>query len=345
MLLSRVHGAIRPADRPRGEGVSFPGWEKSTIRLESGEYAEGLAPVIVSASRRTDIPAFHAEWFVRRLRSGYVKWVNPFSRVPQYVSFEHVRAIVFWTKNPRPILSHLEALDRRGIGYYFHFTLNDYESEGLEPAVPPLAQRIETFRELSRRVGKEKVVWRYDPILATDDLNVERFAERIAGVGNALHAYTEKLVFAFADIERYASVQRRLRRRGGGCRELTIDEMRAHAEHLAAMARGWGLTAASCAEAIDLAAVGIRKNKCIDDELLLRLFPQDKELARFLGPAESRYRLKDKGQRRECGCIVSKDIGAYDTCPHFCRYCYANTSEGAVRAAMLRHEAHAAGLK
>jgi hypothetical protein len=308
------------------------GWSKVPIQTESGGSVEAVAPVIVSASRRTDIPAFHADWFIERLRAGHVKWMNPFSGKPQYVSFAKTRAVVFWTKNPRPILPHLVELDRRGIGYYFQFTLNDYEAEGLEPGVPPLSDRIATFRELARAIGKERVVWRYDPLLLADGLEVDRLVERVVQVGEYIHPFTDKLVIAFADIERYAKVRARLRRFGTGCRELTPDEMRVLAERLADASRGWGLQIATCAEAIDLAHCGIGRNKCVDDALLERLFPQDAELMAFLGPSETRQRLKDKGQRKECGCIVSKDIGAYDTCPHLCRYCYANSSEPATTA-------------
>jgi Domain of unknown function (DUF1848) len=306
--------------------MAFKGWEKVAIRTAQGEAVEAVAPVIVSASRRTDIPAFYAEWLVERLRAGYVRWVNPFSGTPQFVSFARTRAVVFWTKNPRPMLPHLAELDRRGIGYYFQFTLNDYETEGLEPGVPPLRERIEAFRELSQAIGKQKVVWRYDPLLLAEGLTVEGAAERVVRVGEQLHPDTEKLVVAFADIERYAKVRTRLRAFGKGCRELSSDETREFAEMLAAATRSWGIAIAACAEVIDLTDLGIGRNRCIDDELLARLFGHDPELMRFLGPEEFRQRLKDKGQRKECGCIVSKDIGAYDTCPHLCRYCYANLS-------------------
>jgi hypothetical protein len=317
--------------------MSFKGWDTVFINTEQGDAVEAVAPVVVSASRRTDIPAFYAEWFVERLRAGYVRWVNPFSGTLQYVSFARTRAVVFWTKNPRPMLPLLPVLDERGIGYCFQFTLNDYETDGLEPGLPPLAERIETFEGLARRVGKERVIWRYDPLLLADGLDVSRLAARVARVGQVVHSFTDKLVIAFADIDRYAKVRNRLRASGKGCRELTGDEMRAFAERLADAARPWGLAIATCAEAIDLTAYGIERNKCIDDALLARLFGHDPELMRFLGPEELRHGLKDKGQRKECGCIVSKDIGAYDTCPHFCRYCYANTSERAVRAATGRH--------
>jgi DNA repair photolyase len=317
--------------------MGFKGWEKLFVQGESGATIAAVAPVIVSASRRTDIPAFHAEWFFDRLRAGHVKWTNPFSGTPQYVSFARTRAIVFWTKNSRPILPHLSELDRQGIGYYFQFTLNDYEVEGLEPNLPPLAERMETFSALSRRVGRARVIWRYDPLLLADGLDVEGLIERVARVGERVHPFTEKLVIAFADIERYAKVRSRLQRFGRGSRELTAEERRLFAEKLVTAARPWGLSIATCAEAIDLEDLGIEKNRCVDDRLLAGLFPGDEDLLRFLGPDEERHRLKDKGQRKECGCIVSKDIGTYDTCPHACRYCYANSSEWAIAPQMSHH--------
>ncbi len=312
--------------------MAFQGWDIVPIGAEVGKELRAAAPVIVSASRRTDIPAFHAEWFFDRLRAGHLKWANPFSGTAQYVSLAKTRAIVFWTKNPNPILPYLAELDRRSLGYYFQFTLNDYEAEGLEPGLPPLSERIATFQELAQTIGKTKVVWRADPLLLADGLAMDRLVERVASVGSRIYAFTEKLVIAFADIERYAKVRSRLRRFGKGCRELSTDEMRVFAEKLVAATRSWGLTIATCAEAIDLGDLGIEKNSCIDDRLLARLFREDTELLQFLGPEETRHQLKDKGQRKECRCIVSKDIGSYNTCPHACRYCYANATETAPTA-------------
>lgn len=306
--------------------MGWGGWERISIRSGEAGGVPAVAPVIISASRRTDIPAFHADWLLDRLQAGYVRWDNPFNGQAQHVSFARTRAVVFWTKNPAPLTPHLGALDRRGIGYYFQFALNDYEAEGLEPGLPPLAERMAAFAELARRIGREKVLWRLDPLLVADGLTVEGLAERAARLGEALRPFTEKLVIAFADIERYPKVRSRLRRYGQGCRELSLEEMREFAERLAEATRGLGLRIAACAEAIDLSDLGIGRNRCIDDALLERLFPQDAALLAFLGPPETRRRLKDRGQRRLCGCLVSKDIGRYDTCPHACRYCYANAA-------------------
>jgi len=307
------------------------GWERIPIQTGEAGRVEAVAPVVVSASRRTDIPAFRADWLLDRLRAGYVRWANPFGGPPQYVSFARTRAIVFWTKDPRPLLPRLGELERLGIGFYFQFTLNDYEAEGLEPGLPPLAERLEAFRALSGAVGRERVVWRFDPLLLADGLPAEGLAGRGIRLGERLHPYTGRLVIAFADIQRYARVRSRLRRFGRGCRESSPGEMRQVAARLAEAARGWGIPVAACAETVDLGEFGIGRSRCVDDRLLERLYPRDAELLAFLGPAAERGRLKDPGQRPECGCIRSKDIGSYDPCPHACRYCYANPAPAEVR--------------
>ena len=163
---------------------------KITITTDTGDKVEAMAPVIVSASRSTDIPAFYAKWFFNRLEKGYCVWCNPFNQKPSYVAFKNCKVIVFWTKNPRPIFPYLNTLDCRGIHYYFQVTLNDYEKENFEPNVPPLAERIETFKELSRRVGKDKVIWRFDPLIVTSGIAPRELLRRIWRIGNALKGYT-----------------------------------------------------------------------------------------------------------------------------------------------------------
>lgn len=294
-----------------------------------------IAPVVLSASRATDLPAFYADWFMNRLRAGFFKWANPFHPAQvQTVSTARVRAIVFWSKNPAGILPHLDELDRRGFHYYFQFTLNDYEAEGWEPGLPPLNERLDLFRRLAARLGPERVVWRMDPLLLAEGVAVPDLLAKAARLAHQLAPSTRKLVFSFADVAAYPAVKRKLARAVPGAREFTRAEMEAFARGLADINRAHGLALATCAEEIDLAANGVAHNRCVDGELLARLWPQDAALMAFLG---SREGGKDKGQRKACGCIASKDVGRYRTCPYGCVYCYANPAPDEARRNARAH--------
>jgi DNA repair photolyase len=308
---------------------------KIIIKNDRGEEAGAHAPVIVSASRATDIPAFFSEWFTDRIKKGYVRWQNPFNKVCSYVSFMNVRVIVFWTKNPKPLIPSLYELDDRGIHYYFQFTLNDYGKEGLEPCIPPLKERIETFRRLSDLIGKEKVIWRFDPLCLLPGITPQDLLEKIENVGSQLKGFTEKLVFSFVDIKAYRKVRRNLEKDYPADRiedaEFKREQMMEISGGLAKIreqwkSEGWDIDLATCAETAGLEAYGITHNRCVDDRLMKRIFHSDKVLMYYLSCGN----MKDKGQRKACGCVMSKDIGAYNTCRHFCRYCYANTSPGNV---------------
>ncbi len=314
--------------------------KRDIVRIQvDGVECDAQAPIIVSASRSTDIPAFYSAWLVSRIKQGFVKWTNPFNGVPLYVSFEKARLFVFWTKNPKPMLGTLAFFDDRGFNYYFQFTLNDYDVERLEPGVPPVESRIETFIELSRRLGKERVIWRFDPLLLTETISVNDLLKKAEKVGNALAPYTSRLVFSFGDITAYAKVAKNLANAGVQAREFRAEEMREFAQGIAALNQHWGLKLGTCAEKVDLTSYGVEHNRCVDDRLVARLFKQDKCLMEFLGvdaeptqadlfgakTVKKRKSLKDAGQREACGCIVSKDIGEYNTCPHLCVYCYAKS--------------------
>jgi DNA repair photolyase len=325
--------------------MSFRGWEKSLIQLANGYAVEAICPVIISASRATDIPAFFPEWLTNRLKAGHTRWVNPFNaKQIQYISFRDTRVIVFWSKNPQPLIPYLPEIDAKDINYYFQFTLNDYEAEGLEPNVGPLLQRIETFQALAQMLGKKRVIWRFDPLLLTDKLNIDTLLERIARIADKLKGYTEKLVISFADIGVYKKVQANLNRANVQYREFTPQLMSELAHKLTALNHDWGLEIATCAESVNLTDLGIKHNRCIDDDLMLELFGTDRRLMEFLGYTpdlfahNTRQYLKDKGQRKVCGCIASKDIGSYDTCNHLCTYCYANTSQKSVEANIAKHD-------
>lgn len=319
-------------------------WQKETITLRDGSLVEAQAPIIISASRATDIPAFYAQWFIKRWEEGYLKWTNPFNGKPLYVSLKKARCVVFWSKNPRSMLKHLDWLDEHIPNYYFQFSLNDYDKEGYEAKVPLLQSRIKTFQELSERIGKQRVIWRYDPLLLTKDIGVEELLRRVKAIGDELKEFTCKLVFSFADIASYSKVQSNLKKEQVAYIEWTSEYMEEFASGLSLINKDWGLELGTCSEKIDLDKYGIVHNKCIDDDLMIELFSHDKELMEFLGieikeadlfsdgqVTKIKKALKDKGQREDCGCIMSKDIGAYNTCPHECNYCYANTSKEVAR--------------
>lgn len=331
--------------------------EKVSIQTDSGEIVEATAPAIISASRSTDIPAFFAKWFFNRLAKGYCVWYNPFNQQPMYISFSKCKVVVFWTKNPEQIIPFLPELDRRGIHYYFQVTLNDYMKEGFEPNVPPVEKRIETFRKLSQLIGKEKVIWRFDPLIITPTIGPRELLKRIWNIGNQLKGYTDKLVFSFVDVKAYRKVQNNLVKETMHFTKEDVENAEAnHAQRIEIVEgllkirnawhqEGWDVEMATCAEDINLEKYGIEHNRCIDGELMKRIFADDEELVYYLHTLkwperdifgqlppipEKKKNVKDVGQRKICGCMVSKDIGMYNTCRHFCVYCYANTSKESV---------------
>ena len=317
--------------------------DKIKITLESGELADAQAPIIVSAGRSTDIPAFYADWFLHRLKAGYSAWTNPFNGVKSYVAYDNTRLIVFWSKNPKPLLAEggcLDYLNEQGINTYIQFTLNDYVAEKLERGVPDLQERIDTFKRLVDRLGFGKVIWRFDPMILTDTIGIDELLSKAQNIGDQLKGYTEKMVFSYADIRTYRKVQSNLEKSGINYREFEVEDMLAIAKGLSELNHSWGYTLATCGEKVDLEPYGIVHNKCIDDDLMIKYFSEDQKLMNFLGVEIVKGDLfnpdntiikrkdnKDKGQRQFCGCIVSKDIGEYNTCPHMCEYCYANTSK------------------
>ena len=324
------------------------GYKEGILKLdtESKIKKDGLGrksscPVIVSASRATDIPAFYSDWLISRIKTGYVKWKNPFSGDFTNVAFEKARLFVFWTKNPAPMLDNLPFFDDNGFCYYFQYTLNDYENENWESGLPCLEERIDTFVRLSEMIGKERVIWRFDPIVLSDKLDRDETLRRIERMGNKLHSYTERLVISFIDIENYKKVKRNLCSLPDKLHEIDALTMDYLANGISQLNAAWGLELGTCAENINLEQFGIEHNRCIDDRLIIRLFPHDTELMAYLGyttddqtdfladrSAQYSYaKIKDKGQRKACGCIKSKDIGQYNTCPHGCVYCYANSDQ------------------
>ena len=340
-------------------------WTKEDLPKNNGDVVPMQMPIIISASRSTDIPAFYSDWFFHRMKMGYSAWTNPFNGVKSYVSYRDTRFIVFWSKNPLPLINHLDYLKERKIGYYIQFSLNDYEKEGLERGVPPLVERIDTFKRLVDKFGKGRIIWRFDPMILTDDISVDDLLKKVENIGNQLKDYTEKLVFSYADIFSYRKVKANLEKNKIPYNEWTESQMLEFAERLAALNKKWGYILATCGEKIDLEQFGVKKNRCIDDELIIRLAYEDKVLMDYLkvtihpmpvadlfgnatplpsdaiilpnGTYATHGDNRDKGQRQFCGCIKSKDIGEYNTCPHLCEYCYANTSKETAQRNYRKH--------
>lgn len=273
--------------------------------------------IIISASRRTDLPAFYSEWFINRIRAGYCTAVNPFNRrqvARVSLRTEDVDVIVFWTKNPEPLIKHLEELDNRGFLYYFQYTLTGYP-RALEPHVPELKKGISTFKILADLIGPEKVIWRYDPIIISNRTGSDYHKKQIDHIARELEGFTHRLVISVVDEYRKARVNfDRLEKQSVNiARQISENQVRDIVEFTVDRAKCSKMEAFSCAEVLDLKPFGLMPGKCIDDSYIERVFG--------INVASE----KDKSQRLACGCVRSKDIGAYDTCLHGCLYCYAGT--------------------
>jgi hypothetical protein len=277
--------------------------------------------MIISASRRTDIPAFYSEWFMNRIRAGYCTVPNPYNRDQVAVVAlkpENVDVIVFWTRNPRPLFPHLAELDRRGYQYYFQYTVMD-NPRAVDPKSPPVQAAISAFKELAGLVGTDRVIWRYDPIVLSAATPPEFHAMVHARIAEALAGLTPRNVISIVDI--YRKAQKRLdqlRQQG-----IVVEAVKPHSmpamagellRQLSRTAEACGMEIASCSEDLAMRPYGIQPGKCVDDDYIARTFG---------------LRLPDKkdpSQREACGCVVSKDIGMYDSCLFGCQYCYATSS-------------------
>ncbi|NLN05951.1 MAG: DUF1848 domain-containing protein [Clostridiaceae bacterium] len=264
--------------------------------------------MIISASRWTDIPCHYGQWFLNRLKEGYVLTRNPFNNSWIYrvlLEREVVDCIVFWTKDPKNFIPYLEEIDALGYKYYFQFTLTPYDRT-IEINLREKSEIIETFIELSERLGKNRIVWRYDPIMLTDHLNVDYHKKQFAQFCERLSPYTESVVISFVD--RYAKIKKKIERkpRNGEIHELS--------EFIGKTAKEHGLIPKACCEEEDLLGYGIQKSSCIDKSLIESICGCKLDLR------------KDRNQRKGCGCVESIDIGAHNTCINGCVYCYANYS-------------------
>ena len=281
--------------------------------------------MILSASRRTDIPTYYSEWFFNRIKEGFVYVRNPMNihQVSKIsLSPDVVDGIVFWTKNPIPMMPYLNKL--KDYAYYFQFTLNSYGKD-VEVNIPNKNDIIiPSFRELSNNIGADRIIWRYDPILLSKKYTIDYHVNYFSELAKRLSGYTNKCVISFVDL--YRNAQSHLK-------DLNIlpigdREMYELAERLVEIANKNNLVVESCAEKINLEQFGIQHGHCIDCTLFEKILNCKINLS------------KDKSQRPECGCMESIDIGAYNTCRNGCKYCYANFSQSTVIKNTMKHNPH-----
>ena len=279
--------------------------------------------MILSVSRRTDIPNYYSEWFFNRLKEGFLYVRNPmnFHQISEIkISPVVVECIVFWTKNPLPMMERLDELE--AYNYYFQFTLTGYGNDVERNLPNKKTSVIPIFQELSNRIGKEKVVWRYDPIFFSNRYNAKYHLKAFRSIAEALSGYTEKCVISFLDI--YPKNKKNMDNLLSY--DLSDSELRGFAKELSNIAKENHIKIGSCAEKIDLDEYGIIHNSCIDKELIEKIIGCKLKIN------------KDKNQRIECGCVESVEVGTYNTCKNGCVYCYANYSAKSVGSNFQKYD-------
>ncbi|HET8630866.1 MAG TPA: DUF1848 domain-containing protein [Thermomicrobiales bacterium] len=282
---------------------------------------------VISASRRTDIPAFYSRWFLSRIRAGFCHWINPYGGQVNRVSLrpEDCVALIFWSRNPRPLLPHLRFLHDEGYRFYFHFTINGYP-RAIESHNPPVRSTIATFRQIAEAVSPDLIHWRYDPILLSEATPPSYHFQQFDSLAQQLEGYTRRCYFSFVDF--YGKTERNLRNvareHSLSFQRPDLEAQRRLASQLRDIAAARGITLYSCCND-GLVGDGIQPSHCIDLDTIANLRP-DLEL-----------HLRSAPTRQDCGCVECDDIGVYDTCAFGCAYCYATNSR---RAALRRLEAH-----
>lgn len=277
--------------------------------------------MIVSVSRRTDIPAFYLEWFFNRLKEGYVLVRNPmnYNQVSKIsLTKEAVDCFVFWTKNPKNIINYIDLLcDYK---FYFQVTITPY-GNSIEAGMPKKDEIISSFIKLSNKIGKEKVIWRYDPILLNKNIDYDYHFKYYEYIASKLSGFTNKCIISYLD--EYRKTERNTK--DLFLKKINKEDMIEIAKGLSEIAYKHNINISTCCEKVDLSNYGINHSKCIDDKLISQI-------------AGTKLLInKDKNQRNECGCVKSIDIGVYNTCPHLCKYCYANYS---FKTAQRNHKLH-----
>jgi len=287
-------------------------------------------PCIISASRRTDIPAFYSEWFMNRIREGFLKVRHPFSQKEIMVSLkpEDVAAIVFWTKNFQPMMGRLAELEARGFFYLIHYTITGLRRD-FEPNAPDTEESVKLFQRLAERIGPERMLWRFDPLILTRRIGEQETINRFEKLLARLSGSTRRVYFSFVQL--YARVKRGIRhyeaRTGDVVLEPGLTTRQRIGQRLAELGRDRGLGIYACCQP-ELIGFGVEQARCIDAALIAKLVGKN-------------WGAKPSPSREGCGCSYSLDIGAYDSCSHLCWYCYANSHPALVRKRQASHRTEA----
>jgi len=292
---------------------------------------------VISVSRRTDIPAFYTEWFMNRVRAGYCTVQNPYNahqitRVS--LKSKDVICFVFWTRNPKPLIGHLRELSEKGYHYYFLYTITGYPEE-LEMHTPSRDEAIETFTSLSDFIGKDKVIWRYDPVILSTASDEAWHKKNFSYIAKQLAGKTEKVILSI--IDPYQKTQLRLEKETEESFSLFDEAFEVSAyekvlKHFIKVSEKYAIQIQACAEENDIHLVGVPHGKCIDDELIQRL------TGLSVSPR------KDSNQRKLCKCVRAKDIGMNNSCLFGCKYCYATNSLAKAQSNFAQHDPQSASL-
>lgn len=277
--------------------------------------------MIISVSRRTDIPAFYSEWFFNRIKAGFVDVVNPMN--PNQISRiditpNKVDCFVFWTKDATPMMNRLDELSE--YKYYFQYTITPYNKDA-EPGLLNKKKIIENFKDLSKKIGKDKIIFRYDPIFLTKKYSIKYHCEAFEKLCRELNGFTEKCVISFIDL--YKKTEKNTK--SLNIIPMNITHIEKIAKEFSLISSKYGIKIETCAENYNLEQYGISSGKCIDDKLISEILNCNLNVK------------KDRDQREICGCVKSIDIGQYNTCKHHCLYCYANFNYKQVEERCLKH--------
>ena len=276
--------------------------------------------MILNTGLRTDIPGFFSEWFYNRIEDGFVYVRNPYAKNQIYsyrLDPELIDCIIFCTKNPKPMFENLEKIDK--FNQYWHITITPYEKE-IEPNVPPMNDVLESFKYLSKKLGKENVTLRYDPIFINEKYTLEKHIESFEYIINSLSGYTTEAIISFIDL--YEKTKRNFPK----AREVTKDERLKLGKEFAQIGKKNNITIKTCVEGTELDKFGIDSSGCMTKEVIERAINKNLNIP------------KQKARNGECYCLLNNDIGEYNTCDHGCLYCYANSNKRLVKRNLKLHD-------